>query len=89
MLLTSGTHNATENQTMLVNEYTRILKKKNITIVGLAGSKEDVVKHVRRWSTPKLVFESKSEELDKVVNKIVDASCASPGKWICVNQRTW
>ena len=88
-LLTSGAHNTSENQTKLVNEYIRILKKKNITIVGLAGSNEDVVKHVRRWSSLKLVFKSTSDELDKVVNKIVDASCASPGKWVCMNQWTW
>ena len=73
---------------MLVDEYTRILKKKNITIVGLAGSNEDVVKDVRRWSSSKLVFKSKSDKLDKVVNKIVDASCASPGKFVCVHQWT-
>ena len=86
MLLSSGAHNTSENQTKLVDEYTRILKKKNITIVGLIESNEDALKDVRRWSSPKLVFKSKSEELDKVVNKIVNASCASPGKWICVNQ---
>ena len=89
MLLTSGAHNATENQTMLVDEYTRRLKKKNITIVGLAGSNEDAVNNVRRWSSPKLVFKSKSEELYKDINKIVDASCATPGKFVCVHQWKW
>ena len=79
-LFTGGAPNGSENQTKLVDQYSRTLKKKNITIVGLTGSNEDEVKNVQHLVSPKLVFQLKSDELDKVVNKIVDASCASPGK---------
>ena len=34
---------------------------------------------VESWSSPELMFQSKLDEVDKVVNEIVDASCTSPG----------
>ena len=83
-MLTNGAHNALENQTKLVDKHSRILKKKNITIVGLRGSNVDVSNalksyNARSWALPKLVFKS-IYKFDKIVNKIVDAACASPGK---------
>ena len=83
LLLTHGAHTASEYQTKLVSEYTRILKDKNITIVTLIVGNENEVKklkpYVERWSSPELIIESKLDELGKVVDEIVNASCASQG----------
>ena len=84
MLVTSGAHNASKNRAKLGDEYSRILKNKNITIVGLVGGNEDDVRewksYVERWLSPKLTFESKLDDLDEVARKIVNSLCASSGK---------
>ena len=86
VLLTSWAHNASENQAKLVDEHNRILKNRNITIVGLVGGNEDDVRkwkpNVERWSSPNLTFESKLDDLDEIARKIVHSLCASSGKRI-------
>ena len=88
MLLITGIQNASESQTQLIDKCTRMLKKKtNVTVVGLAGFNKDAVKlgfqlYVAYSSrTPEILSESELYEMDKVVNKTVNAACASRGKW--------
>ncbi|XP_028411833.1 uncharacterized protein LOC114534569 [Dendronephthya gigantea] len=85
LMLTSSAHESSENQTRLVDEYTTILSKKNFTIVRLAvGNEVKKLKlYINGWSSPERIFELKLDELDKVVNETVDASCTLPGGCEC------
>ena len=85
LLFTDGNPNPTDTQMPLANKYAKILKSRNVTIVGLAaGVPDDVVKfkhNIQRWATsPQLVFEAELNNLDNVISKLVKASCSDiPG----------
>ncbi|XP_028414251.1 uncharacterized protein LOC114537309 [Dendronephthya gigantea] len=85
LLLTSSGHESSENQTKLVDEYTTILSKKNFTIVRLAVGNEfkKLKLYINGWSSPERIFELKLDELNKVVNETVDASCTLHGGCEC------
>ncbi len=68
LLFTDGNPNPTDTQMPLANKYAKILKSRNVTIVGLAaGVPDDVVKfkhNIQRWATsPQLVFEAELNNL--------------------------
>ena len=84
-LLKKKRRNKSKDQTKPANDISRILKEeKNITIVGLAGGKKDNIAkfrgYINTWASPKLVFESKLEKLDNVIDELIAASCKA-GKY--------
>jgi hypothetical protein len=83
LLLTDGAPNPIVKQTSKADEYAKILKSRNVTIIGLAIGNATIVRdfkpNIEEWATsPELVFEAEIENLQKITNELVDASCNTP-----------
>lgn len=79
LLLGNGTYKSLKNQIKLVDVFTTM---KNFSIVGLVGNEKNSLRlDVKHRSSPQQDFEHiLSDNLEEVVDKIVDAFCASPGE---------
>jgi hypothetical protein len=73
-----------KSETEMATYYAEELKKKNITVIGLAAGRESIIDKfyddLTDWSN--FVFKTEFTDLDSILDKIVNASCISAGETI-------
>ncbi|XP_028404178.1 uncharacterized protein LOC114526850 [Dendronephthya gigantea] len=76
--------NKKADQTKPADKASKTLKENNVTIIGLAGGKEENIRdfrsYIKRWSSPNQVFESKLDELPNLIDQLVEDFCKTGTK---------
>lgn len=68
---------------MLAGDMAEEIKKKDITLVGLAVGNEGTLRKFRddltQWASEGKYFETSTNSLNTILNQLVSASCIDPG----------